>query len=307
MRIAVTGAAGFVGGAVVAAALARGWEVHPLVRRPGRLRCVIADGERRQGRIAHPRVWDIAFGPLGDPPAVDAVVHAAAAVTDGLDPGPVWAANLHGTRHVAASFPGTRLVHVSTASVYDPFTPTVLAREDAAPVARYRTPYEASKAAAERLLAGRPDTVVLRPHAVYGPGDPTLLPRVLAAVRGRTLVVPGSASTRHTLTAVDTLADAALRACAAPPGTYNVGDAAPVTLGDALGALLAARGLDVRVRYLPARLAGPLAALPLLRRRGLTPYAVGHLGVERTLDLAAARARLGLTSRPTSFAGAADW
>jgi nucleoside-diphosphate-sugar epimerase len=258
------------------------------------------------------REWDLTTGPLPDPPAVDAVVHCAAvlvdtAVTDAVDPGPVWAANLHGTRHVAATFPGARLVHVSTSSVYDATVPTVRAREEQAPVARYGTTYAASKAAAERLLTGRPDTVVLRPHAVYGPGDRTLLPRVLAAVRGRALVVPGSAGALHTLTAVGTLAEAALLACTGPPGVYNVGDAAPVALGDALAALLAERGLDVRVRFLPPRPAHLLAGLAPLRRRGLTRYAIEHLGAERTLDLTAARIRLGLDPAPTSFAGAAGW
>lgn len=308
MRIAVTGAAGFVGSAVVAAARARGWEVHPLVRRPG--------GARRQHPADVPeRVWDITTGPLPDPPAVDAVVHAAAAVTDWGDPARAWAANLHGTRHVAATFPGVRLVHVSTSSVYDPSVPTVDAPESAGPAARHLTAYGASKAAAERLLAGRPDTVVLRPHAVYGPGDPTLLPRVLGAVRGRTLVVAGDGRARHTLTAVGTLAAAALLGCTGPPGTYNVGDAAPVTLDDALGALLAARGLDVTVRHLPLGVARALAGAAEEVYRGLrrpepprlTRYAVSQLGVERTLDLTAARSRLGLDPPPTSFTGAAGW
>lgn len=293
MRIAVTGAGGFVGSAVVAAARARGWAVHPLTRRE----------------------WDLTTGPLPDPPAVDAVVHAAAAVRDWGDPAPVWAANLHGTRHVVASFPGVRLVHVSTASVYDPYVPTVDEAESAGPAARHLTAYGASKAAAERLLAGRPGTVVLRPHAVYGPGDPTLLPRVLGAVRGRTLVVAGDGSARHTLTAVGTLAEAALRGCTGPPGTYNVGDAAPVTLDAALRALLAARGLDVTVRHLAPRLAWALAGAAEQVWRGLrrpdpprlTRYAVSQLGMTRTLDLTAARTRLGLDPPPTSFDGAADW
>lgn len=88
------------------------------------------------------------------------------------------------------------LVHVSTASVYDPFVASVQVREAAGPVDRYLTAFGASKAAAERLLMGRSDTVVLRPHAVHGPGDRTLLPRVLGAVRGRagTCPRPGRAS-----------------------------------------------------------------------------------------------------------------
>jgi 2-alkyl-3-oxoalkanoate reductase len=287
MRVAVTGAAGFVGSAVAAAARARGWDVLPLTRAE----------------------WDITAGPLPDPPAVDAVVHAAASVTDRGRAEAVWAANLLGTRHVAASFPGVRLVHVSTASVYDPFVPTVDAREDAAPVARYLTPYGASKAAAERLLAGRPATVVLRPHAVYGPGDPTLLPRLLAAARGDTLVLPGAGRTRHTLTAVGTLAEAALLACTGPPGTYNVGDAEPVVLADVVRAVFAARGRPVRIVGVPARLAWAAAhALEAVGAESrLSRYAVSHLGYERTLDLTAARTRLGLRPAPTSLDGAAEW
>lgn len=292
MRIAVTGAAGFVGGAIVARARARGWEVHALTR---------AD-------------WDITAGPLPAPPGVDAVVHAAASVTDRGDAARVWAANLLGTRHVAASFPGVRLVHISTASVYDPFVPTVAAIEDVAPVARYLTPYGASKAAAERLLAGRPDTIVLRPHAVYGPGDPTLLPRLLAAARGATLVLPGGGRTRHTLTAVGTLAEAALRACAAdaPPGTYNVGDAEPVVLAEVVRAVFAARGRPVRIVGVPAALAWTVAGavesvVPGDRAVRLSRYVVSHLGYERTLDLTAVRTRLGLRPAPTSVEDAAQW
>ncbi len=146
--------------------------------------------------------------------------------------------------------------------MYDPFRPTVHADESEAPVRRYLTPYAASKAAAERALEGRPGTVVLRPHAVYGPGDRTLLPRVLEAVRGGRLFLPGDGTAPQSLTHIGNLTAAVLRACdpAAPPGTYNVADAEPVPVGEALCALLAARGVRVRLRCLPARAAEAAAA-----------------------------------------------
>ncbi|NUT90756.1 MAG: NAD-dependent epimerase/dehydratase family protein [Saccharothrix sp.] len=293
MRLAITGATGFVGGAVRRAAEARGWRVH-------------AYGSRD---------WDIAAGPLPDPPSVDAVVHSAAAVTDWGSAERVRRVNVDGTRHVLASFPGARFVHMSSASVYDPFSPNVNAVESEAPVSRYLTPYGATKAEAERLLLNRPDTVVLRPHAVYGPGDPTLLPRVLSAIRGRTLFLVGDGRARQSLTSIDNLVQATLLACTGEPGVYNVADAEPVGLEDALRSLLAERGLDVRIRHLPLKLAWPVAAatetLFRLARTTtpprLTRYAISHLAHERTLDTTAARTRLGYQPAATSFEGAASW
>ncbi|MEU5691811.1 SDR family oxidoreductase [Actinosynnema sp. NPDC020468] len=293
MRLAVTGATGFVGGAVARAATALGWRVHGYGSRD----------------------WDIATGPLPDPPEVDVVVHAAAAVSDWGDAARIRRVNVDGTRNVAATFPAARFVHVSSASVYDPFRPTVRAIESRAPVTRYLTPYGATKADAERVLAGRPDTVVLRPHAVYGPGDPTLLPRVLGAIRGRTLVLVGDGRAAQSLTSLDNLVAATLLACTGPPGVYNVADAEPVVLQEALAQLLAERGLDVRIRHLPVGLAWPVAGVAERAWRlvgaknppRLTRYAISHLAHERTLDLTAARERLGYRPTPTSFRGAAEW
>ncbi|CCH31120.1 NAD-dependent epimerase/dehydratase family protein [Actinosynnema sp. NPDC047251] len=293
MRLAVTGATGFVGGAVARAARALGWRVHGYGSRD----------------------WDIAVGPLADPPAVDAVVHAAAAVTDWGDGERIRRVCVDGTRHVAETFPGARLVHISTASVYDPFVPTVNAPESAGPVTRYLTDYAAAKAESERVLAGRPDTVVLRPHAVYGPGDPTLLPRVLGAIRGRNLVIVGDGQAPQSLTSIDNLVAATLSACTGRPGVYNIADAHPVVLQDALRDLLRERGSDVRIRHLPLRAAWHAAGVAewVWRLVGaadpprLTRYAISHLGYERTLDITAAREGLGYSPTGTSFAGAADW
>ncbi|WP_214403818.1 NAD-dependent epimerase/dehydratase family protein [Pseudonocardia lacus] len=299
-RLAVTGATGFVGGAVRRAAEDAGWSVLGLGRRAG--------ADRR---------WDITDGPLTDPPDVDAVVHCAGSASDTADRRAQWAANVEGTANVLASFPGARFVHVSTASVYDPLRPTALADEDRAPVARYPDAYGASKAAAERLVrARRPDAVVLRPHAVYGPGDTTLLPRVLAAVRGGTLVAVGDGTQRISLTSVDNLAQACLLAArGGATGVFNITDDAPVPLADALAAVLAARGVAARVRFVPLAVAFPLACAAELahRWRGaggaprLTRYAARHLARERTLDITRARTELGYRPSPTSFAGAATW
>src|SRR5688572_11441143 len=177
MRVAVTGASGFVGGTVSRHLLAHGCEVVAFGRRPGDDPTGVPDAEVRY--------WDIVTGPLADPPAVDAVVHSAAFVGDVGAREPVRRTNVEGTVHVARTFPRARLVHISTCSVYHPERPQVMATEDEAPppeTVRWPSPYGETKALAEReLLHRRPDAVVLRPHAVYGPGDTTLMPRLREA------------------------------------------------------------------------------------------------------------------------------
>jgi nucleoside-diphosphate-sugar epimerase len=311
MRVAVTGASGFVGGAVATALADTGHEV-------------IGFGRRLDG-WSHPngryRVWDIATGPL-DPTArdrpdedpVDAVVHCAALADDWAPRARALHVNRDGTRHVVRSFPGARIVHISTSSVYDAFVPTVGAREDAPPARRHLSAYSETKALAERELAGT-DAIILRPHAVYGPGDTTLLPRVLAGVRGGRLVLPAGAEVPHSLTHIDTLVLAVRRGLdpTSPPGIYNVADAEPVLLSDVLREFLERRGVRARLVGIPYRaafaLAGALEAAARVThdRPRLTRYAVSQLGMQRTLDLTRARERLGFDPAPTSLDGAEHW
>ncbi len=325
MRIVVTGASGFVGGAVARALVADGHDVRT--------------SSRRDPAIAGARhlPWDLTTGPLADPPEADAVVHAGAAVSDwcGLDV--ARATNVAGTLAVRDTFPGARFVHVSSGSVYDPYRPSVRAREHEAPVDRYLDAYGTTKAEAERALArdverhpGRGAVVVLRPHAVYGPGDTTLLPRVETAVRRGRLVLPGGGRVLQSLTHVDTLVTA-VRAAVVLPETVlrdaaatgrtagllvaNVADAEPVVLRDALVDALRRRGARVRVVGVPVRpawaLAGGVEAVARRLRRPepprLTRYALSHLAVERTYDLTVLRDVLGVAPAPTSFAGAGGW
>jgi nucleoside-diphosphate-sugar epimerase len=304
VRIAVTGASGFIGGAVATALADLDHDVVGFGRRP--------DGWR------HPRgtyrVWDLDTGVLEGDREFDAVVHSAALADDWAPRDAALRANRDGTRTVARTFAGARIVHLSTSSVYDAFGPTVDAVEDEAPVRRFLSAYSASKTLAELELAGA-DAVILRPHAVYGPGDTTLLPRLLAAVRRGRLVLPEGAEVRHSLTHVDNLVLAVRRSLdpASPPGTYNVADDTAVLLSAVLREFLDRRGVRARLVRIPYRaafaVAGSLerAARVTGRRPRLTRYAVSQIGMERTLDITAARDRLGYRPAPTSLTGAERW
>jgi nucleoside-diphosphate-sugar epimerase len=304
VRIAVTGASGFIGGAVASALADADHEV-------------VGFG-RRAGGWSHPsgryRLWDITDGPLRGDRAFDAVVHAAALADDWAPIAEALRVNRDGTRNVVRSFPDSRMVHLSTSSVYDAFTPTVEASESTPPTRRFLSSYSASKTVAELELAGM-DAAILRPHAVYGPGDTTLLPRLLAAVRRGRLVLPEGAEVRHSLTHIDNLVLAVRRALdpASPAGTYNIADDLPVLLSVVLREFLERRGVNARLVSLPYGVA--FAAATALertarltgRRPRLTRYAVSQLGLERTLDLTAARERLDYRPTPTTLEGAETW
>lgn len=299
MRLAVTGATGFVGGEVCRAAVAAGWEVHAFGRRPA---CIHG---------ATYQTWDLTADTVPDLSEVDAVVHCAAAATDAGEPSEVWAANVAGSRKVLDAFPSARIVHVSSASVYDPFRPTMRATEAKAPVTRYLNAYGASKATAERIvLDARRDTVILRPHAVYGPGDTTLLPRLLENIRAGRLFVPGNGKALLSMTAVGNLAQACLLAArSARTGVFNIADSDTLSVDRALRGLLAAANVEATPVYLPTRLVLPLAtgletAQRLTgrpRRIRLNRYVISQLAMERTLDISAAVDQLGYAPTPTRF------
>ena len=313
MRIAVTGASGFIGG-VIASALAMPEFDHEVIgygRTPGgwSYRSHVADA-------SHYRIWDVARGRLRSEASVDAVVHCAALADDWAPLDSAMRVNRDGTRNVVRSFPGARIVHLSTSSVYDAYLPTVNADESTGPAQRFLSSYSQSKAAAEAELIGT-DAVILRPHAVYGPGDTTLLPRLIAGIRRGRLTLPEGAAVEHTLTHIDNLVAAVILALdpSAPAGIFNVGDDAPVLLSEVLAELLAKKGRsDVTLHSIPYGTAFTLASAVELAhrvsRRGrprVTRYAVSQLGLERTLDLSAARNQLGYRPRSTSLAGAERW
>lgn len=296
MRVAVTGASGFVGGAVVSRLLDRGHEVLALSRRPV---------PARPG-LEHRR-WDLTGGVLPDPPPVDVVVHAAAHV-DEWDPWAVHeAVTVGGTRAVLETWRGARVVLVSSCSVYPlraPVRPRHVFTEDVPVTTRHLSAYSRAKAEQERLVLGRQGSIVLRPHAVHGPGDPTLLPRLERARRRGRLLCPGSADTLVHLTDVRLLAEAAVAASESVCGTtvLNVADARALPLSEVAAGVAAANCWPERPLLIGAGLAWTTAlaleATARLTRAStpplLTAYAVSHLAVTRVFDTTRLRQRLGV-------------
>ena len=246
--LAVTGGTGFVGQRLLRLAAERGIRVRALARRP---------------QPAQPGVDWIA-GDLASCGALcvgaDAVIHVAG-VINARTAAEFDAGNVAGTQGMidAAKAAGVRrFVHVSSLAAREPG----LSR------------YGASKARSEALLPGSGlDWAVVRPPAVYGPGDRETLELFRLAARGLALVPwRGRASFIH----ADDLA-AALLALAAndASGVYEPDDGRPdgYEHGDfsrMIGTAVGKRPLVVRVPAV-GMLAGAAVDTALSRLTGQLP------------------------------------
>lgn len=272
--VAVTGGSGFVGAHVITALRSAGHTVIDVGRRPAR---VETD-------------W---FVPVQlastDPGAVPdlgtlPVVNCAAAVGDGRG------AATHNINHAITRsvlrMTAGRLVHVSSSSVYDITRPSVaITPETTRPDHPWHGSYGLSKYNSERqVLRAEREAVILRPHAVYGAGDTTLMPTVRRAARGGFLVLPRGGRALHALTAVENLAAAVVAALSADVvGTriLNVTDDDPVPLRTAFRAVLGRPRLPV----VPVPVPVARTAARATGERAISEYAVLQVGYQRTYDL----------------------
>lgn len=211
-KLLVTGANGFLGARIVAAALRAGEQVRAFTR-PGRAEHC-AGAEIFSGDLSDENsLWAAMDG-------VDRVIHSAARVATTGSWEEFAEANVRGTRRViqAARAAGvTSIVHISSLSVYAVDRDGITVVEDSPyeSEADGRGMYSRSKLAADRLALyearqGAP-VVVLRPGLLYGPGKRPPLARQSFNARGFKLILarPGYLLP---MTHVDNVADAALLA-----------------------------------------------------------------------------------------------
>jgi nucleoside-diphosphate-sugar epimerase len=294
MRVVVTGASGFIGGHIARGLAADG-------------HAVVALGRRRDHPcpgITEYCQWDLTQPPPPLPMA-DAVIHAAAEVADWGPWATFQAATIDGTRRVLEAYPQARVIVIGSASVYDPFIPHLGAREAEAPVGRYRNAYAVAKAVQERITrTTRPDALILRPHAVYGPNDRTLLLRLLAARRFGRMPLPGGGRQPMSITSVDAVVDAVRAGLENSDvnGPCNIADGVPVSPRQLLDALFRRLGLPTAFVDVPLGVAWPLAITLEYAARfarsshalQLSTYALSHLAWPFVLDVSRAQVELGV-------------
>src|SRR3954447_23721459 len=181
----VTGGSGFIGGALIKRLLAEGWDVRALARSEGSAGIVRDRGaEAVRGDLDD--VAAMADGARG----ADVAFHAAAHLGEWGRREDFERGNVGGTRTALAAVREAgvrRFVPVGTEAALMHGEPLVMVDERAPLQPKSKALYSATKAQAEMAVLEANgealETVVVRPRLVWGVGDTTILPGVLAAAQ----------------------------------------------------------------------------------------------------------------------------
>ena len=310
MTALVTGGGGFLGFAIVSALRARGEEVRTFCR--GRYPQLDAlDVDPRRGDLADlEAVLEAADG-------CSVVYHVAAKAG-------VWGAraayeatNVQGTENVITACTRhaiPRLIYTSSPSVvFSGANESGIDEQHPYP-SRFLAHYPRTKAIAERRVMAAAGanlrTVALRPHLIWGPGDPHLVPRILARGEAGRLRLIGSGTNRIDSTYIDNAANAHLLAAdrlALDPAlsgrAYFISNAEPIPIAELINRILDAGGLPPVNRSTSPALAYALGMIlegtyGLLGRTEeplMTRFLARQLCTEHWYDLGAAQRDFGYT------------
>ncbi|MCR6655249.1 MAG: NAD-dependent epimerase/dehydratase family protein [Opitutus sp.] len=325
--VLVTGGTGFLGRRIVERLLAAGRSVTVLGRTPA------PDLEARGVRFVR--------ASLDDAAAVQAACAGAGTIFHVAAKVGVWGryedffrTNVLGTRALlegARQHGVKRFVHTSTPSVVYNGRDLAGADESLPLTTECPSPYPLTKAIAEReVLAANSNTlrtVALRPHLIWGVGDPHLVPRVLARARAGRLRIVGDGKNRVDMVHVENAVDAHLLAEAAlsqsnligyfaPPAgrAYFITNDEPVVLWEWINGLLTALGERPVSRHVPLRVATMIGTTCEVVWRGLrlggeppmTRFVAAELAKDHWFDVSAAKRDLGYAPRISMAQGTAE-
>lgn len=255
MKALVTGGTGFTGSHLVRRLLKDGWQVTALDHTPG----LFAEKLEQEGA-------DVVLGSVTDADLVDrvsegqdVVFHLAAAFRDVTAPRETyWNVNVEGTRHVleAARDHGVgKVVYCSTQGVHGHVDdPPGDENSPIEPEDYYQeTKYEGELVCREFLEEGL-DVTIVRPTAIYGPGDPGRFVMLFRMAQTGHFLMFGDGETTYHPVYIDNLVDLFMLAAEDPRSTgeaYIGGDRNYFTLNDLVKAVGRAIDVDVRIWHLP--------------------------------------------------------
>lgn len=238
----------------------------------------------------------------------DAIIHCSALSTPWGSKANFYRANVVSTAEVLTACEAAkvkRLVHISTPSLYFDFSDRLKVREGT-PLPKPVNEYARTKGEAEALVRASPapETAILRPRALFGPWDQTLMPRLLRVMQRGALPIMRGGRIQLDLTYIDNAVEAVwlatTRQLPRPLVTYNVSNGEPQELLALLELMASEFALPLRTRTVPwpmisllARGLETIARLSDGKEPLLTRYSAGVLAFSQTLDISALRNDLG--------------
>ncbi len=235
----ITGTSGFLGGALGRHLRRSGWTVTGLSRSTARV-----------GSVDRQILHDLSHPLPSNLPRHDVVIHAAALASPWAAPAAYQAHIVNATsnllRHAQDRQVG-QFIFISTTAVFYVLGDQFNLTEDSPFPDPPANLYAGAKRKAERLVREqRPDALILRPRAIYGPGDTVLFPRILrAAAKGMlpSIVRPDGSAAIADMVYIGNLVHAIERAMVLGiGGAVNVTDACPQETDRLLAQILSRLG-----------------------------------------------------------------
>ncbi|CCN36300.1 putative 3-beta hydroxysteroid dehydrogenase [Vibrio nigripulchritudo SO65] len=305
MRILVTGGTGMLGSAIL-----RMYHQQHDLSFLGRNQTIAENLTQKYGVTAH-------IGDLSNKAVlraacenVDAIIHTAALSSPWGTYQEFYQANVAGTQNLLEAATEAQVktfIHISTTSVYFDETDRWSIKESDSVASKFCNDYAKTKYQAEQLVQSSPvHSVILRPRGIFGPNDRAIVPRVMNAIRGQTLLLPSSRNPVLDLTYVDNVAEAALLSCEKAEqidsGTLlNISNDQPMPVEHILSELFSQSNMTIKMKGLPYPILLPILTfsewvrdkLPNRPEPKITRYSAGLFHYHQTLDISRAKALLG--------------
>jgi nucleoside-diphosphate-sugar epimerase len=295
-RVFITGAAGFIGGALGDRYRSMGAEIAGVDQRDDPERGIVA------GDVAEAGDWQ------RHARGADLLIHTAAVVSNAVDADTTWRINVLGTRRAveaARDAGAARMVHFSSVRAFsDRHYPD--GADESWPIRADGNAYVDTKVASEQVVlqahaAGEVSATIVRPGDVYGPGSRPWTILVLEAIKAGTVALPAMGKGIFTPVYVETLVDGVVLAAASPDAAgqvFTLTDGVNVTTREFFGHYYRMLGRD-GPKVVPTAVAltatAAMSAVARARRRPteINPTAVRYLARTGGYSIAKARDLLG--------------
>lgn len=313
MRVVVTGATGSLGQALLVRLRQDGYSVVGLGRSQHKINQLRSQGfEMKHCDITNLRQVKDCFS------GSDIVIHCAAFAAPFGSKKKFFDTNVEGTKNIfqaAKENSVSRIVVISSASIFDGMNHD-LPHGDNTPVRKFRPrhPYGASKYDAEIVCISneKESWIGLRPRAVFGRGDQTLIPRLKKLIGKNHYNTIGAGEALVDITCLSNFIDAVCLAIVAPRESlgqfYNISNGDPRafrTIMETYTSKFSKNHKQRKIPYVPVLLIAHLLTIMAMLVPGkkwepsVTPYGLRQVTKSLILDTSGAQKALNWTPKKT--------